>query len=328
MKPTRKMRLLVAVIAGLFAAVILRSLHSDSYSHAGDFTWVLIAARQWLHGINPYTAPINPALYPTPNPSPLFYPFTSILAALPFSFLPDMTAAAAWVFLTVGLMTYAITQDGWWRLPILLSAPLIECIGQVQWAPLLVCIWMYPTLLLLATLKPTLGIALATKKITKEGIIGVLAALLVSLILFPSWPLYWLNATTQTNIHVIPILFLPGPLLLLALLKWKNPEARLFIAMACLPQVMFFYEQLPLMLVAKNLRRQLILAIVSWMPYFFTRYIGTSEYWPKLLPYKDVLMPTGWIIVFIYGCALVFVLTPINHTVTQESRDVSSVALP
>lgn len=204
-------------------------------------TWVLVAARQWRQGFNPYTTAVNPGLYLSGLPTPSFYPFTAVLAALPFSFLPDPIAVVAWVSIIVGLMTYAITQDGWWRLPILGSLPLIASILQVQWAPLMLCMWMYPALLPIASLKPNLGLALATRKITRAGIIAAFAFLLFSLVLFPLWPWYWLGTAKQAT-HLIPLLFWPGPFLVLALIRWKKPESRLLLVMACVPQVMYFYD--------------------------------------------------------------------------------------
>jgi hypothetical protein len=43
-----------------------------------------------------------------------------------------------------------------------------------------------------------------------------------------------------------------GPLVLLALLKWRRPEARLLAAMACVPHTLLPYETLPLFLVPQT----------------------------------------------------------------------------
>jgi hypothetical protein len=61
-----------------------------------------------------------------------------------------------------------------------------------------------------------------------------------------------------------PILVLPfGPLIVLALLRWKNREAWLLILMAVMPQRMV-YDQIPLLLTARTPRQLLLLVECSW----------------------------------------------------------------
>lgn len=63
--------------------------------------------------------------------------------------------------------------------------------------------------------------------------------LTLSLILFPSWPFSWL-ASLPAAVHIrAPVTFWGGPLVLMALLKWRRPEARLLAAMACIPDAWF-----------------------------------------------------------------------------------------
>ena len=49
----------------------------------------------------------------------------------------------------------------------------------------------------------------------------------------------------------------------MALLRWRRPEARLVAAMACVPQLMYFADQLPLWLVARTRRETMVLSAVS-----------------------------------------------------------------
>ena len=56
-------------------------------------------------------------------------------------------------------------------------------------------------------------------------------------------------------------------LLLAALFRWRRPEARLVVAMACVPQLLYFADQLPLWLVPKTRRESMLLSatsLVAW----------------------------------------------------------------
>ena len=67
--------------------------------------------------------------------------------------------------------------------------------------------------------------------------------------------------------HPAPIFTPGGVLLLLALVRWRRPEARLVAAMACVPQLMYFADQLPLWLVPRTRREAMLLSalsIVAW----------------------------------------------------------------
>jgi hypothetical protein len=58
--------------------------------------------------------------------------------------------------------------------------------------------------------------------------------------------------------------------MLLALLRWRRPEARLLLLMSCIPQFPFFYDQLALWLIPQSRRETLNLtwcshaAFVAW----------------------------------------------------------------
>jgi hypothetical protein len=43
-----------------------------------------------------------------------------------------------------------------------------------------------------------------------------------------------------------------GPVILLALLRWRRPEARLLVALAFVPQLLFWADQLPLFLIPRT----------------------------------------------------------------------------
>jgi hypothetical protein len=54
-----------------------------------------------------------------------------------------------------------------------------------------------------------------------------------------------------------------GPALLLGLLRWRRREARLLVVLACLPQLLMFYDQLLLWAIPRTAREMLVLTLAS-----------------------------------------------------------------
>ena len=121
----------------------------------------------------------------------------------------------------------------------------------------------HPPLGWLCVLKPNLGLAAAASNPTKIAIFGGGALLATTLLIQPNWPAEWLRNLHSMPPHPMPIQLAGGPLLLLALLRWRRPEARLVAAMACVPQLMYFADQLPLWLVARTRRETMALSALS-----------------------------------------------------------------
>jgi hypothetical protein len=103
---------------------------------------------------------------------------------------------------------------------------------------------------------------------------------ILSLILLPSWPLDWLTAL-KTRIRVdVPITRLGGVVVLLALLRWRRPEARLIIALACVPQTIDWYETVPLLLIPNTFRESLVYSVILSLGFILPPYIipkGTEQ---------------------------------------------------
>ncbi len=85
----------------------------------------------------------------------------------------------------------------------------------------------------------------------------------------PSWPLEWLAVLRDRTAgnYESPLQILGGPLLLLAAVRWRRPEARLLLIMAVVPQSLLYYDQLPLGLVARSRNEAMLLVITGFIGY-------------------------------------------------------------
>jgi hypothetical protein len=243
---------------------------SSSPSYYSDLDQVWHASRALFHGQDPYSV-VGRGL-DADQVFPLYYPLPALVAFLPFTALPLAIARTLFVAVSAGLLAYAVTWDGWHRLPLFLSGAYLGALMTAQWSPLLTAAFLLPWLAPVLTLKPNLGLAIAASSpargLLTRAVLGGGALLLVSLILEPQWPLRWL-ALIRGAPHFTPPVLLPGGfLVLLALLRWRRPEARLLVAMACVPHTTFPYETLPIMLVARSWKESLLLAGLSMLTLF------------------------------------------------------------
>jgi hypothetical protein len=117
-----------------------------------------------------------------------------------------------------------------------------------QWSPLVAAAFLLAPLGVVCGDKPTVGLAtiLAAPTQRAQVIAALLGAILlvVSLVLAPRWPSAWIDATRPAPHMSSPVAHwrVGGPLLLLALLRWRRPEARWLAALACVPQSTLPYE--------------------------------------------------------------------------------------
>jgi hypothetical protein len=200
-------------------------------------------------------------------PEPFFYPFPSLLVLAPFALLPLRAAMALFVGCSTALLAWGILAKSPERLPMLLGAGFIVAIGLGQWTPLVTATLLIPMLGWLAVVKPNVGLASVGADPSALRILGGGTLLLASLAFQPSWPREWLANLHAMPPHPAPIVLPGGFLALLALMRWRRPEARLLVAMACVPQLMYFADQLPLWLVAKTRRESVLLSatsLVAW----------------------------------------------------------------
>lgn len=268
--PSIRARLSVAVSIALGAGIFhyIVTLKTD---HPGDFGIAWFGARAIFHGANPYRL-VGPGLV-YDWPWNMFYPATAMVVAAPFAMLPQLVATVVFVGISTALLAYAITADGWYRLPLFLSSAFVVATQAAQWSPLITAALCIPSLAWVFAAKPNLGLALVATSIElrpiKVAIIGGLILLALSVLWFPSWPINWLQSIRSINHMHLPIMLPGGAFVLLALLRWRRPEARLIVALACVPQTNSWYEALPLFLVPATYTESLVLSLVSGLGVLF-----------------------------------------------------------
>lgn len=309
-------RLVVASVVGILASVTTYFQQLRTPAHPRDFGIAWFGAKALLHGANPYVLVGEGRVYEWPW-DVVLYPGTAMVAAIPFTLLSQWAATLLFVWISTALLAYAITADGWYRMPLFLSSAFIVAASAAQWSPLLSAALCIPSLAWLLAVKPNLGLALLAsatgERTVKVAIVGGAVLLVVSLMIYPAWPTQWLHAIRSvTNMHA-PVLLPGGVFVLLALLRWRRPEARLIVALACVPQTNSWYEALPLLLVPATFRESIMLSVVSttggaWWQVLVGRQFITGHTDEELNKITGILM-----IAFAYLPATLLVLNRPNE---------------
>jgi hypothetical protein len=117
------------------------------------------------------------------------------------------------------------------------------------------------------------------------------------LLVVPRWPLEWLEALRAAPRYRGPAFSLIGAFTLLGLWRWRRREGRLFVAMALVPQLSLFYDQLPLWFVPSTIWRSLALTALSWVAWF--------QWYPSRGLSSSVAVAKPWILALIYLPALI-----------------------
>lgn len=263
-----------------------------------DFEFLWRGARHWADGRDPYA--LRPWVRGWPLPDRLFYPFPALLTVWPLHWLSLPAAAAVFVSIPAGIVAWQLTRTSLWPLLALATPSFVLAAILGQWSPWFLVAMQWPLLGFLFTCKPTLGLACLTFRPTRSAVVGCAVLVLLSLALWPRWPLDWLHNLKSVSEHPAPIMTPTGVLLGLAALRWRQREARLLIAMALVPQLLFFADQLPLMLVARNRREALLLALGGWLSAGFWFVHQSAEFGAVLAaaPYvmAGVYLPALWIV--------------------------------
>lgn len=303
--------LLLALLAGLLAYGLAQTPGARP-----DLVYPWRAAQLLLEGRNPYEV-LRARVYPFP--SPLLYPLPTVLICLPLAPLPLPVANGVMFACSVGALSLALARGGRDPITPFLSAPFLTAAALGQWSPLVMVAGLEARWGWLAVLKPNIGLPLLAAGLRRWAIIGAGVAILVSLLVLPSWPADWIRGIIawkdQPPPHPVPLTSTAGPLLLLALLRWRRAEARLLLLMSVVPQTLFFADQFPLWLVPRTRRETALLSGLSLLALgiAFARY-RRGEVSQLIYACQPLIVP------LVYIPCLVMVLTRPN---TATALDVA-----
>jgi hypothetical protein len=284
-----RLRILIAagigVATGAFCWLVMVRLHQG----AADFTWTIRLAQYLLAGKNPYDTPLEQ------------YPLTAAVFGLPFVRLRPELAAGFFYGISSGLLAFGISRHGYHAYPYwagMLTA---------QWSPLIVASAFFPILLPATMAKPQIGLPVALTRLSRRGVAACAVVLLATFLVLPNWPRLW-HAQIGNYEHFFPLLVLPGPLLVLALLRYRDRDAWLLLLAAAMPQ-RWFFDAFILWLIPKT-RRELIYTI------FFSYGAGIWRWNYVPHSYDEV---GRWAVLCLYLPMLVVILLRKNPRISDSA---------
>jgi len=284
-----RLRILISGAIGLTSGTFCSFLMIHFHLGAADFSWAIQVARDLLAHQNPYA-----------NPRQL-YPLTAAIFGLPFVLLRPELAAGTFYGISSALLAFGLTKNGYQRLLIFLAYPYWAGILTAQWPPIIMAGAFLPLLLPAALVKPQLGLPLLLTNLNRLGALACLAVLFLSLAIMPQWPVFWISSISHYD-RFIPLLVFPGPLLALALLRYRDRDAHLFLLMAIMPQ-RWFYDTFILWLIPKT-RRQIIWTV------FFSWFVGIWRWYHMPHSFTQV---GRWAVLFLYF--------PVLWTIMSRPKD-------
>jgi hypothetical protein len=267
--------ILLGAIAGLTSGLAQVLLFGG---HAGDLTIPLWGARELLQGHNPYAADYSGLSPNNPEYWPLYYPLPALLVLLPLTPFPDPVAAGTFFGISVAALAYTF-RDRPYLIILLLGHPFISAMLYAQWSPLMCAASVLCPAL--CWCKPNVGAALVAADPPKGrgswmaiAVLGVLALL--------SIPLGWGQSVTAHQ-NFTPILAPLGITVLIMLFRWRDPNARCVLFLACVPQ-RWYVDAVPLGLAARTWHAALFLTLLSWCVPIMTAW-RPSDLWTVLFLY-------------------------------------------
>jgi hypothetical protein len=290
----------------------------DDPQRKSDFDQVWFAAQALWNHQNPYDLiGIGKAFE---WKWPFYYPLPAVVLVAPVGLLPVIAARCAFTALSVGALAWCITRDGWARVPMFLSMSFLVSIQLVQWSPLLTAAILAPSLSWIGVAKPNWAVAIvasaAAPRIWRPLVLGAALLTVAAFILQPEWVTHW-YASVRSATHFRTPLFLPmGFLMLATVLRWRRPEARLLLAIACLPQTPGFYDALMLFTIPRTVRQSLLLVGASFGVFLAMAY---REPWASDADWMgDIARFTLW---FMYlPCVLMVLRRPNEGTLPISAR--------
>jgi len=243
-------RITVAGMVGLGTGTFCWFLLNHNHQNAGDFGWALHLAQRVAAHQNPYDTALEQ------------YPLPVVFVAWPFLHIPPAAAAGFFYGISTFFLALGLTRQSYGRLRVFLAFPYWAGLITAQWSALIAASAFYPMLLPTTMMKPQVGLPVFLTRLSRRGALACVFVAGLSLAVLPSWPLLWLSQTRYYE-HFIPLLVFPGPLLLLAVIRYRDRDAWLLLLAAMMPQ-RWFFDSLPLWLIPRSRREIVLTAGFSW----------------------------------------------------------------
>jgi hypothetical protein len=286
-------RVTVAAVVGLgtgtFCWFVLKHLHQN----AGDFHWALHLAERLVARQNPYDTPLEQ------------YPLPAAFVALPFLRLQPEIAAGLFYGISSALLAFGLTRENYDRLRVFLAFPYWAGLVTAQWTTLIAASAFFPMVLPATMMKPQVGLPVFLTRLSRRGLLACVFIAALSFAILPQWPLLWLSQLHNYE-HFIPLLVFPGPLTLLALLRYRDRDAWLLLLASLMPQ-RWFFDSFILWLIPKS-RREIIWTV------FFSWGAGLWRWYHTPHSFTQV---GRWTVMFLYLPMLVVILLR-NHGVPHS----------
>jgi hypothetical protein len=175
----------------------------------------------------------------------------------------------------------------------------------VQWSTIIAASAFFPLLLPVTMAKPQVGLPVFLSRLSIPGLWACICVAVASLIAIPRWPMLWLSQIGKYQ-HFVAILIFPGPIILLALLRYRDRDAILLLITSCMPQ-RWFFDTLILWLIPKSRREIIITVFFSWC----------SGIWRWYHPTHSITEVGRWIVLFTY-CPMLAILLLRRHASDGE----------
>src|SRR5262249_43749863 len=255
--------LILSALAGFLAALFVWWYYRANPWAWSDVDQLRLGAQALLVMLDPYSE------VPKRFPWPLYYPLPAVMIALPLAPLPLWLARSAFAFLTTAVAVYSALRYRPLALIPLCSGAFCYALYRGQWSPLIFAACLIPAWQWLVAVKPTVALAAIAYRPSWTPVFAACSLLVISVLILPRWPLHWLQALQGQHHLRSPLLLPAGFLLALALLRWRRPEARLFVVLTAVPQTVVPYELVPLAVIPRTLREALIVSLGFTLAYIF-----------------------------------------------------------
>jgi hypothetical protein len=278
---TTRHRAAAVIGVGLGSFALALCFRLVLHQQSSDFDQIVVGARRVVSGETPYTLTPLPGLQ-----WPIYYPMPAVILGLPFIRCSLPLAHATFCGISGACFGWAMTGESGAKLFALGTWPYVLSVSLGQWAPLLMAATAIPMLGWLTIAKPNLGLALAagygSRWVRRPALwvnLVITAGLVaVSFALRPQWLTEWITVLSTPTPHLImPVRVAGGFLLLLALVRWKEPEARTLAALAFVPQTFSSYDSLLVFLVPRTRRESLVLVAATTIVTGIVGYVGPAQ---------------------------------------------------